>query len=182
MFVKPTLDIPVWGVQYRLLRIMKIFITLTATASFLLSSCASISMLPKSAAEVNFDSREGKTGWSKYEHVETFKGKTPSDLYDAAKIGLGDAGFSLRRADLSSGVVIGEHGMTAHDWNVIAGVYLKKVTRGTKVKVIVEGSKDIGFSGDVTSDGWTGKILKGMRQSLNETNQAILKVNRRDFE
>jgi hypothetical protein len=33
--------------------------------------------------------------------------------------------------------------------------------------VIVEGSKDIGFSGDVTSDGWTGKILKGMRDYLN---------------
>ncbi len=33
--------------------------------------------------------------------------------------------------------------------------------------MIVEGSKDIGFSGDVTSDGWTGKILKGMRDYLN---------------
>jgi hypothetical protein len=161
---------------------MKILLFATGFASLFLSSCASVPMLPKSAAEVDFDSEEGKTGWSKYEQVETFKGKTPSDLYGAAKTGLGDAGFSLRRADLRAGVIIGEHGMTAHDWNVIAGVYLKPVSQGTKVKVIVEGSKDIGFSGDVTSDGWTGKILKGMRQSLNETNQAVLKVNRNEIE
>ena len=56
------------------------------------------------------------------------------------------------------------------------------MSQGTKVKVIVEGSKDIGFSGDLTSDGWTGKILKGIRQSLNETPQAVLKVNRDDIE
>jgi hypothetical protein len=148
----------------------------------LFSSCASVSMLPKSASEVNFDSAEGKTGWSKYEHVETFRNRTPSQVYDAAKIGLGDAGFSLRSANKSAGVVIGEHGMTMHDWNVIAGVYFKPFNGGTKAKVIVEGSKDIGFSGDVTSDGWTGKILKGIRQSLNETHQAVLKVNRSDIE
>jgi hypothetical protein len=52
----------------------------------LLSSCASVSMLAKSAAEVDFDSREGKTGWSKYEHVETFKNRTPSQVYDAEKL------------------------------------------------------------------------------------------------
>jgi hypothetical protein len=153
-----------------------------AISAVLMTGCATVSMLPKSAAEVDFESREGKTGWSKYEHVETFKNRTPPQVYDAAKIGLGDAGFSLRAADLASGVVIGEHGMTAHDWNVIAGVYFKPVPQGTKVKVIVEGSKDIGFSGDVTSDGWTGKILKGLRQSLNETHQSILKVNRSDIE
>lgn len=151
-------------------------------AAMNLTGCATVSMLPRSASEVDFESREGKTGWSKYEHVETFKNRTPSQIYDAAKIGLGDAGFSLRRADLPAGVVIGEHGMTAHDWNIIAGVYFKPVSQGTKVKVIVEGSKDLGFSGDVTSDGWTGKILKGLRQSLNETHQSILKVNRSDIE
>ena len=50
-----------------------------------------------------------------------------------------------------------------------------------KVKVIVEGSKDLGFSGDVTSDGWTGKILKEMTQYLNDTHQAILKVDKSDL-
>jgi hypothetical protein len=71
--------------------------------------------------------------------------------------------------------------MTAHDWNVIAGVYFKEFDKSTKVKVIIEGSKDIGFSGDVTSDGWSGKILKGLRQHLNDTYQSVLKVDRSDI-
>jgi len=134
------------------------------------SGCASVGMLPKNSNEVNFDGVEGKTGWSQYQHNENFKNTTIDNIYEAAKIGLGNAGFSLRKADKSMGYVIGEHGMTAHDWNVIAGVYFKKYENDVKVKVIVEGSKDIGFSGDVTSDGWTGKILKGMRDYLTNLN------------
>lgn len=76
---------------------------------------------------------------------------------------------------------IGEHGMTAHDWNVIGGVYFRERDQDTQVKVIVEGSKDIGFSGDVTSDGWTGKILKGLRDYLNDTYQSILKIDKADL-
>jgi hypothetical protein len=138
-------------------------------------------MLPKDASCVDFDSVEGKTGWSKYEQTEIFNGYTPNQMYDAAKSGLGRAGFALRKADLSKGYVIGEHGMTPHDWNVIAGVYLKTINGGTKVKVIVEGSKDVGFSGDVTSDGWSGKILTGIRDHLNMTYQSILKIDRKDI-
>jgi hypothetical protein len=157
-------------------------ILLLAAAVGLLQSCASVSMLPKDVSVVDFDSPEGKTGWSQYNHVEMFRGYSPDQIYAAAKVGLGDAGFSLRSADMSKGVVMGEHGITAHDWNVIAGVYFKKVEAGTLVKVIVEGSKDIGFSGDVTSDGWTGKILKGMREYLGQTYQAVWKVKKSDFE
>lgn len=138
-------------------------------------------MLPQDAGRVNFDAQEGKTGWSKYEQVENFRGYNQAQIYEAAKVGLGCAGFSLRKADKSKGFVIGEHGMTAHDWNVIAGVYFKENTGTTNVKIIIEGSKDIGFSGDVTSDGWAGKILKEMRDHLNATNQAILKVNKSDL-
>ena len=96
-------------------------------------------------------------------------------------MGLGGAGFSIRAADSSKGVVIGEHGMTAHDWNVLAGVYFREHGNGTLVGVLVEGSKDIGFSGDVTSDGWSGKILKGMRDYLNATFQSILKIDKSDL-
>lgn len=102
--------------------------------------------------------------------------------HDAAKVGLGDAGFSVLKADKAQGYVMGEHGMTLHDWNVIAGVYFKPVETGTAVAVVIEGSKDIGFSGDVTGDGWAGKILKGMRDYLNSKYQAILKVNKSDLE
>jgi len=143
--------------------------------------CASVSMLPKDVSEVNFEAPEGKTGWSQYEHVETFHGYNAEQVYEAAKVGLGNAGFSLRVADISRGMVIGEHGMTAHDWNVISGVYFRERDQDTQVKVIVEGSKDIGFSGDVTSDGWTGKILKGLRDYLNDTYQSILKIDKADL-
>ena len=150
-------------------------------AIFAFSGCASVSMLPKNVSEVSFETAEGKTGWSKYEHVETFHGYNAKQVYEAAKVGLGNAGFSLRIADISKGLVIGEHGMTAHDWNVIGGVYFRELDQATQVKVIVEGSKDIGFSGDVTSDGWTGKILKGLRDYLNATYQSVLKVDRADL-
>lgn len=146
-----------------------------------LQACATINMVPHDVAEVDFDAPEGKTGWSQYEHVETFHGYSSDQIYEAAKVGLGDAGFSLRMADKQKGVVIGEHGITLHDWNVIAGVYFKEIQGATKVKVIAEGSKDTGFSGDVTSDGWTGKILKGMRQYLNATYQSILKIDKSDI-
>lgn len=146
----------------------------------LIQGCATVGMLPDDVAKVDFDAPEGKTGWSEYQHVETFHGYDVNQVYEAAKVGLGSAGFSLREADKSRGMVIGEHGITLHDWNVIAGVYFKEANNATKVKVIAEGSKDIGFSGDVTSDGWTGKILRGMRQYLNETYQAILKVDKSD--
>lgn len=131
------------------------------------SGCASASMLPRSASEVQFGATpEGKTGWSKYREEARFRNVKKSFVVDAAKAGLGDAGFALRRVDAPQGVIVGEHGMTAHDWNVLAGVYVKEEGPDVLVAVIVEGSKDIGFSGDVTSNGWSGKILKGMREYL----------------
>lgn len=153
-------------------KLVVLFLALT------LQGCATVGMLPKDSSEVDFDGVEGKTGWSQYQHAETFHNYNIDQIYEASKVGLGDAGFSLRIADKSKGFVIGEHGMTLHDWNVIAGVYFKEIDNDTKVKVIVEGSKDIGFSGDVTSDGWSGKILKGMRTYLNDSYQAILKSDK----
>jgi len=158
---------------------MKYFVIVLS--AFLLQACATVSMLPKDVSEVDFDGIEGKTGWSQYKHVETFHGYSVDQIYEGAKVGLGNAGFSLRNADKSKGFVIGEHGMTLHDWNVIAGVYFMERGNSTKVKVIIEGSKDIGFSGDVTSDGWSGKILKGMREYLNSTYQSILKIDKSDI-
>jgi hypothetical protein len=147
-----------------------------------LQSCATVGMLPDDVSKINFDAEEGKMGWSEYHQVESFHGYNADQIYSAAKIGLGNAGFSLRNANKSKGVVIGEHGMTAHDWNIIAAVYFLEEGETTKVKIIAEGSKDIGLSGDVTSDGWNGKILKEMRQYLNDTYQAVLKINKSDIQ
>jgi hypothetical protein len=38
-------------------------------ALLLAPSCATVSMMPQSASEVNFDGVEGKTGWSEYKAV-----------------------------------------------------------------------------------------------------------------
>ena len=140
---------------------------LVTIVTFAVSGCASVSSLPQSADDAGFDSGvEGKTGWSEYQEVTTFPGVTVKTAFDAAKAGLADAGFALRSANLEKRTVIGAHGMTAHDWNVVAGVYLREVPEGVQAKVKVEGSKDIGFSGDATSGGWTGEILKGMRKYI----------------
>lgn len=141
-------------------------ISIAALALFA-SGCASTRSLPASADQVDFDAaREGKTGWSEYQEITTFPGVSVRTAFDAAKAGLGDAGFALRRADFEQLMVVGAHGMTAHDWNVVAGVYLREVPEGVQAKVHVEGSKDIGFSGDATSGAWTGEILKGMRKYI----------------
>lgn len=155
---------------------------LTGFITAIIAGCATVNMMPESARQVDFYGEEGKTGWSEYKHMETFTGYSAEQVYEAAKVGLGNAGFSLRKANLSKGMVIGEHGITLHDWNVMAGVYFLETGNATRVAVIAEGSKDIGFSGDVTSDGWTGKILKGMREYLNDTYQTVLKVNRTDLQ
>ncbi|MGI9298026.1 MAG: hypothetical protein ACR2QC_09020 [Gammaproteobacteria bacterium] len=147
---------------------MKLKTVILTIAAAVLSGCATVAMLPASVGAVNFDAPEGKTGWSEYREVREFAGVSVGDVYDAAKVGLGDAGFALREADKSRGVVVGEHGITLHDWNVIAGVYFKETPGGVFVAVLVEGSKDTGFSGDVTGDGWTGKILNAMEDHLQE--------------
>ena len=141
-------------------------ISIAALALFA-SGCASTRSLPASADLAGFDSgQEGKTGWSEYQEITTFPGVSVRTAFDAAKAGLGDAGFALRKADFEKRMVTGAHGMTAHDWNIVAGVYLREVPEGVQAKVHVEGSKDIGFSGDATSGGWTGEILKGMRKYI----------------
>jgi len=135
----------------------------------LLNGCASLNSLPKSAKDIDFSSRkEGKTGWSRYEEYATFESVDLKTVYEAAKVGLADAKFTLKKADYDKGVVMGEHGITLYDWNVIAGIYMNEVPNGVEVKVHVEGSKDIGFMGDVTGGNWTGEILKGMRTYISE--------------
>lgn len=133
-----------------------------------LCGCVSSGSLPQSASAVNFGAAsEGKTGWSAYRQHARFERVTRDEVYEAAKAGLGAVDFALVSADVVQGVVIGEHGMTLHDWNVVAGVYFREREQGFDVVVLVEGSKDIGFSGDVTGGGWTGRILTVMRQMLS---------------
>lgn len=163
-FVTP-ISLPMKLISHRIVRAV-----LCTSVLLLAGGCVSTNILPQSAEEANFDSgTEGKTGWSKYEEMARFEGVTREEVFNAAKSGLGHAGFALVRADIDKGLVMGKHGMTAHDWNVVAGVYFRERETAFDVKVIAEGSKDIGFSGDATSGAWTGRILNGMRAILGRS-------------
>ena len=117
----------------------------------LMAGCASVKSLPQSAAEVDFDNMlEGQTGWSEYQGVISVTRIDEMTAYEAAKAGLRNAGFTVSRGDFENLTVMGKHGMTAYDWNVVAGVYIKTSETKTLFKTVVEGSKDIGFSGDAT--------------------------------
>lgn len=140
--------------------------TLTLLLAILtLSGCVSMSSLPQSAAEADFDrGEEGKTGWAEWQDTLYVKGVDARTAYMAAKAGLADAGFTIKKASFEDGFAIGEHGMTAYDWNVVAGVYIKPDEGGAMFKAIVEGSKDVGFWGDMTATSWVEKIFKGVRE------------------
>ena len=133
----------------------------------LLSGCASINSLPQTAREVDFNrTEEGKTGWAEWQDTMHIKGVDRRTAYQAAKSGLADAGFTLKKAHFDEGFAIGEHGMTAYDWNVVAGIYIQEDETGYLFKAIVEGSKDIGFWGDMTQTSWVEKIFKGIREYI----------------
>lgn len=144
------------------------------------SGCASISELPQSTSEVNFDSLDaGKAGMWKYEDSMRFVGVDKRTAFLAAKEGLIRSGFVVKKARYDEGTVFGYHGITAHDWNIVAGVYIKEFQNETAVKVITNTSKDfslVGNLGDTTSGSWPQMILSGMQDYIyresNITNPA----------
>jgi hypothetical protein len=129
--------------------------------------CASIGSVPTSIEGVRFDdSINGNVGWSRYQGSELFSNINKNEALDAARFGLNKSGFVIKRDDPNTGYVIGEHGITMYDWNVICGVYVKETENGCYVKVIAQGSYDYGFAGDATGSDWPQDILRSMRQYL----------------
>jgi hypothetical protein len=133
--------------------------------------CASIGSVPASieAAKID-DPVNGKVGWSRYQGADLFSQINKKTALDAARAGLNHSAFVIKRDDPEAGYVIGEHGMTMYDWNVICGVYIKETPAGCKVKVIAQGSYDYGFAGDATGSDWVQDILRYMRQYLSSAN------------
>ncbi|CAN7642986.1 hypothetical protein LJR219_005047 [Phenylobacterium sp. LjRoot219] len=125
--------------------------------------------LPQSAAQANIGSGAvGKTGWSEYQDVMFVRGIDRDTAFLAAKEGLAAATFTVKRGSAGEGMVIGSRGMTAYDWNVVAGVYFAPERDGYLFKVIAEGSKDVGFWGDHTSASWPQDVLRGIRRYIAE--------------
>ena len=150
---------------------------------FFLSSCATYSMLPKSASEVNFSKKiQCKTGWSKYEGIKFFKGIDEKTCHLAGKAGLTYANFQIIKESFEKRLVFGEHGSTSRwDGNIVAGVYIKPENNGCLAKLIVEGFMNLGAGGEVvgqiTPRNLKQDIFLGMREYLIANNK-IFKVEK----
>ncbi|MFH0793712.1 MAG: hypothetical protein V2A74_06735 [bacterium] len=133
-----------------------------------LVGCASLSSLPRSTSEVDFDTaNEGKIGWSRYQRSFFFPGIDKTTALEAARVSLTKLEFAIKKENLEDGFVLGEHGMTLYDWNVVAGVYIKETKEGCHAKVIAQGSYDVGFAGDATATDWPRDILWSMRDYIS---------------
>lgn len=151
-------------------------VLLLALFGLLAQGCTPVDELPQSASYVDFSGEGGKIGWSKYKQVKTFNGWNSDQVYAAAKVSLGDTGFSLVRSSSADGYVVGDHGKVLRDWNVIAAVYFMEYKEGTKVVVLAEGSNDIGFSGETSVGVWPDKVLNRMQKYLDDLYSSAPKV------
>lgn len=128
--------------------------------SSVLTGCASVNWLPQTAAEVDFNgTAAGTNGWTESRGFIDVPKIDDLTAYEAAKAGLKRAGFEISKQDMGNSVVIGKHGMTWNDWNVVAGVYFNTNSDRTRFKIVVKGS-------DETRDIWAGRIFDGIRRYL----------------
>ena len=144
-------------------------------AALVLTGCASLNSLPRTASDVTFDGERGKTGWAEHRNNGVFQGYDADQVFEAAKVGLEQSGFAVKRADRARGMVLGEHGITLVDWNIVAGVYFQEVGADTRVHVVSEGSKDVGIAGDATAADWPGQIPDADERLLM-TEQGVVDV------
>lgn len=159
---------------------MRLFVMLACTLTFS-SGCTSIKSLPSSANQVNFtDGAVGRAGWSEYHDVLTVRGIDRETAFLAAKEGLASAGFVVKKGDAEEGFVAGSRGMTAYDWNVVAGVYFIPRAEHFIFKVIAKGSRDFGFWGDATASSWPQDIFRGIRNYIS-TESSILDPDKNIF-
>jgi hypothetical protein len=136
---------------------------LALAAAVLCSGCATRYSLPDSAAEVDFEAPMGKTGWGQYERTEFYPGATPERVRQQVIQGLSQMRFAILDDDPKAAMVIGEHGATLYDWNILFGVYWKTHQNGVLVRYHVEASKDVGFLGDKTQRDWITELHGRLR-------------------
>lgn len=155
---------------------------LIAASLALLASCASVSDLPQSAGEAFQSTGEiGRTGWSRYQDVMFVRGIDRQTAFLAAREGLASASFTVQRGSEAEGAVIGARGMTAYDWNVVAGVYFQERGEGYEFSVVAQGSRDVGFWGDHSASSWPQDIFRGIRNYI-ATESSIENPDRGIFE
>jgi hypothetical protein len=132
-----------------------------------LAGCASVSEFPTSAADVDFDGEQGHTGWAKYERTFLLKSISVGQVLPAAEKALAASNFDVRKSDAMGAVVIGEHGATPVDYNIIAALYFRQTGKDVRVRIHVQASRDIGFLGDATDRNWTSDLETSLKLILN---------------
>lgn len=133
---------------------------------FGITGCATRGSLPDSVAEIDFNGPVGKTGWAEYQRTEFYPGVKVDKVRILARQSLSQGGFDVFRDDPSSGCVMGEHGYTTVDWNIVMGVYYQQESAGVRIRYVVEASKDIGFMGDATERDWISEVNARIRIGL----------------
>jgi hypothetical protein len=132
-----------------------------------LTGCASVSEFPSSAADVDFDGGQGHTGWAKHERTLLLRNTNLSEALAGGEKALAASNFTLRKSDAQGAVVIGEHGATPYDYNIIAALYFRQAGKDVRVRIHVQASRDIGFLGDATDRNWPLNLETSLKSILN---------------
>lgn len=135
--------------------------------SAVLAGCASVSEFPAKAADVDFDGSQGHTGWARHERTLLLRNTKLTDALPAGEKALAASNFELRKSDPQGAVVIGEHGATPFDYNIVAALYFRQAGKDVRVRIHVQASRDIGFLGDATDSNWTLNLENSLKMILD---------------
>jgi hypothetical protein len=139
---------------------------MSLVAVFLLGGCASTSTLPQTNTFMTLGDDQGNLELGCYKEKVVFENANKAQIIEAIRAGFKKEGFKPTLVNDADGVVFGEHGMTLHNLNIIAGVYIEEIGRDARVVIVVRSSKKISFSRESTDAAWSGKILQRMRNYL----------------
>lgn len=145
------------------------WVLLSVLASMLLYACASVSKLPRQASDVRFvDHVAGAPSIREYDYCANYVDASQETMLEAAKYSLIKNKFDIKESNIVNGVVRGEHGVSARDWNIVAGIYFKKLPKGIAVKIIVRTAVNTSlYRGDNgTAKDWTKNIISGIELYL----------------
>lgn len=130
--------------------------------------CASyVEDVPATAADVDFAGPEGHTGWGRYERTLLLRNTQLVDAWKAGGRALAKYDFALRKWDLQGAVIVGEHGETDWDTNLIGALYFRQEGEDVRVRIHVQASRGVGFFGHQADPDWTNGLawaLKGILQ------------------
>ena len=126
----------------------------------LLAGCATTNLLPAKPSDVE-GYKESK--WPRQKHIACaiLPQEGLDHALELATAALEANDFKIVRRGIFDGVVIGEHGITWVDWNVMAGVYLMPYQQGIEVNVVAVGDADPRPIG-LTSFDWHEKVLNAI--------------------